>query len=362
MASDDIRSWLDNMRALGYDEAAMRQSLQEKGWTAAQIDAALASPGPTLAPPVTTPAAVGPAEMPPPTPVVPPPAPQTVIPPPTPGAYVPHPYVPTPYQAPATAPSGLAIAALILGVIALIPFLGILPGILAIVFGIMALAQARPGRQIALAGLIIGAVGLLLSLVWIGLAMRAAHKEAANPTTTTSTNSGDQNSPSGNDQAATPESAPAAQPPAATVEKPAAAPESTDTICLSHEKALMKAIMMYTTDYDSCTPDADHWVSAVAVYMPKQKELWMCPEDSRTGFQRQAGIYTSYTMYEPMGGTYLNSMKQPGLGRAYILFDGSKIAGDETWGAFRHHGGLNLGYADGHCAWVAKDNFLKPGE
>ena len=78
-------------------------------------------------------------------------------------------------QAPAAAPSnGLAVAALVLGILALlffwIPFLGWIPVILGLVFGLVAL-QRPESRGMALAGVICSAIALAIKvLFWIALA------------------------------------------------------------------------------------------------------------------------------------------------------------------------------------------------
>lgn len=73
--------------------------------------------------------------------------------------------------------SGLAIAALVLGILALLTFWtvfgGILLGLIAIVLGVIALRRVRKGiaagRGMAIAGVILGTLGLLGSLLWIAL-------------------------------------------------------------------------------------------------------------------------------------------------------------------------------------------------
>ena len=84
------------------------------------------------------------------------------------------------YDAPAqTRPlgSGMAIAALVLGILALLTFWtvvgGILLGLIAIVLGVIALRRVRrgiaAGRGMAIAGVILGTLGLLGSLAFVAL-------------------------------------------------------------------------------------------------------------------------------------------------------------------------------------------------
>lgn len=64
--------------------------------------------------------------------------------------------------------SGLAIASLVLGCLFLIPFIGILFSLLAIIFGIIALVkisnnkQAYKGSGLAIGGLVLGVIGIII--------------------------------------------------------------------------------------------------------------------------------------------------------------------------------------------------------
>lgn len=63
---------------------------------------------------------------------------------------------------------GLAIASLVLGIVAIlisvIPFFGIIPGILAIIFGIIGLKQSK---KMSVAGIVTGSIGLLIGILSI---------------------------------------------------------------------------------------------------------------------------------------------------------------------------------------------------
>ena len=86
---------------------------------------------------------------------------------PAPGYYQPQPQPPR-------GGSGLAIGALIAGVLALVSFWtvfgGILLGVVAIVLGLVALSRVRKGlaggRGMAIAGIVTGALGLVLGIAW----------------------------------------------------------------------------------------------------------------------------------------------------------------------------------------------------
>jgi len=66
-------------------------------------------------------------------------------------------------------PSGMAIAALVLGILALVfcwfPFVGTILAVLAVIFGGVALRRRDVGRGQALAGAICGGIGVVLSVL-----------------------------------------------------------------------------------------------------------------------------------------------------------------------------------------------------
>ena len=79
--------------------------------------------------------------------------PPPITPPPPPGADG---------QGQAKKASGLAVAALVLGICGLIPVLGLILGLTGVILGIIVLAKKSPGQGLALGGVAVGAVGVLL--------------------------------------------------------------------------------------------------------------------------------------------------------------------------------------------------------
>jgi hypothetical protein len=91
------------------------------------------------------------------------------------------------FSDPASAPApqqqggnGLAVAGLVMGILALvlfwIPFLGILLGLLGLIFGGVGIGRANKvgkGKGMAIAGLVMGILGVLLGLAWIFLIVSA---------------------------------------------------------------------------------------------------------------------------------------------------------------------------------------------
>ena len=84
--------------------------------------------------------------------------------------------------------SGWAIAAGYLGLVSFFPLLGILTGILAIIFGIVAISDIRKnpekhGMGRAIFGIIAGLIGLVLwSVLFVGILASRSH-QSVRPTT-----------------------------------------------------------------------------------------------------------------------------------------------------------------------------------
>jgi hypothetical protein len=69
--------------------------------------------------------------------------------------------------------NGLAIAAVVMGIAGVLSAWLLLPSILAVVFGLVSHSQIKrsagrqEGRGLAIAGLVLGADGLLVGLIWV---------------------------------------------------------------------------------------------------------------------------------------------------------------------------------------------------
>ncbi|MGW1512651.1 DUF4190 domain-containing protein [Streptomyces sp. NPDC002394] len=91
------------------------------------------------------------------------------------------------WQPPQQPSNGMGIASLVLGIIAAVGFclygLNIILGILALVFGVIGMKKAGRGeatnRGMALAGVILGAVGIVVGSVVLGLIIWAATQDAS---------------------------------------------------------------------------------------------------------------------------------------------------------------------------------------
>jgi Domain of unknown function (DUF4190) len=69
--------------------------------------------------------------------------------------------------------NGLAIAAVVMGIAGVLSAWALLPSILALVFGLVSHSQIKhaagiqDGRALAIAGTVLGGVGLLVGLIWL---------------------------------------------------------------------------------------------------------------------------------------------------------------------------------------------------
>lgn len=77
-----------------------------------------------------------------------------------------QPYMGQGYMPQQKEPMGFAIAGMVLGIVSIVcccsPFVGGVTGVLGLIFSIMVLVQKRPGKGMAIAGVICAAVGLIL--------------------------------------------------------------------------------------------------------------------------------------------------------------------------------------------------------
>ncbi len=130
-----------------------------------------------------------------------------------------------------------------------------------------------------------------------------------------------------------------------------------ETHCLSNIKQLALAQHMYLNDWDGYLPPAKQWPVLISAYV-EVGEVFACPLDERNEYQALGDYRISYTMSEQLSGWPIFALKDPA--KTGMFFDGSQICGDHDAAEFRHRGGLNVAYVDGHCAWsVSEDEFVE---
>jgi prepilin-type processing-associated H-X9-DG protein len=119
--------------------------------------------------------------------------------------------------------------------------------------------------------------------------------------------------------------------------------------CLSNVKNLALAMQMYASDY-ARFPPPKRWGDATVTYINAgvAKRLYHCPQAS--------GIF-GYAYNAALGGVVANTLADPARVPAIFEADAGWNAhgGKELLPPFpRHGGGDNIGFADGHAKWYAR--------
>lgn len=144
-------------------------------------------------------------------------------------------------------------------------------------------------------------------------------------------------------------------PPAPPVTQPGAVLEMSpherarSSACQSNLKQVSTAMLMYVADYDGMAPSADRWPEVLYPYM-RNREILICPSDEATHRSGHEGWEISYTMNDALNRAMMRGRPRPS--QEVMLFDGSMVRGGAEAADFRHVGGLNVGYADGHVSRV----------
>lgn len=109
--------------------------------------------------------------------------------------------------------------------------------------------------------------------------------------------------------------------------------------CLSNVKQLTIATLQYAKDYDGILPPAPDWAIAIDPYL-RNSQISICPTF-------QTDPLPHYAMPAGLSGANLNELPDPaGTVLIYEVQQGQP--------AYRHNGGMNVGYADGHAKWITK--------
>ncbi len=121
--------------------------------------------------------------------------------------------------------------------------------------------------------------------------------------------------------------------------------------CMSNEKQICLALMMYMQDYDQTLPLKEEWLDDLMPYI-RNEQVFACPA--------KPDLAWSYGFNEKLAG--LKERKLEGPAEVVLIYEsdtGEKNAvGDgETLAAPRHQGGLNFGFADGHVKWSEEAGF-----
>lgn len=263
--SEQVRAYVEDLRQRGVSENEIAQLLRQAGWKEAQLAALL------RVPPL-------------------PPAPAAPV-----------------------GSSGLATAALILGLLSLLLPLAVITGPLAVIFGAISLSKRRPGTASATVGIILGVVCWVLMLFIVPILAAILFPVFAQ-----------------------------------------AREKAMQATCISRERQVCRAVSLYCADNEEVMPPAARWPQQVSQYV-LNPENYLCPADKRADKQSVSGAATSFTMSDAVGGVPLATVRAPDT--LVILFDGTQLAGGRGAAEFRHNRGLNLGNADGHVRWLSESDF-----
>jgi prepilin-type processing-associated H-X9-DG protein len=118
------------------------------------------------------------------------------------------------------------------------------------------------------------------------------------------------------------------------------------TYCASNLKQLSIGLVMYTQDFDETYPPAGKWQTGILPYV-KNRKVFQCPTDTGSG---------SYAFNKALSGVSLASVRNPAATAALFESDLHKpnafgLAKDAV--LYRHPGGSNWGFADGHVKLLA---------
>jgi len=102
--------------------------------------------------------------------------------------------------------------------------------------------------------------------------------------------------------------------------------------------------MMYASDYDEQLPIADNWCECLYPYT-MNRDIFRCPSHNgtRCGYVFNRHLDRARTVY-------VNAPAE-----TVVVFDGEggwNATGDEETVSYRHNGGCNMAFMDGHVKWV----------
>jgi prepilin-type processing-associated H-X9-DG protein len=122
-------------------------------------------------------------------------------------------------------------------------------------------------------------------------------------------------------------------------------PSSHTPGCQSHLKQISLAFLMYTQDHADMGPPAAVWPEGLDPYL-KARQLYVCPKAPKLPI---GYAYGEHIPVRPLG-----ALTHP---EAVLTF-WDATPGAETF-AFRHNGGLNTAYADGHVKRLASERLYE---
>jgi prepilin-type processing-associated H-X9-DG protein len=119
--------------------------------------------------------------------------------------------------------------------------------------------------------------------------------------------------------------------------------------CLMNLKQVSFAHVMYAREHEDVLPSAARWPEKLYPYTGTPA-VHTCPSDDRSSGPMWSDTLISYTMHGAVGGMDSETMVEPD--EVLLTWDGLVPVGGIDDVIFRHNGGANSGYVDGHAKWV----------
>ena len=120
--------------------------------------------------------------------------------------------------------------------------------------------------------------------------------------------------------------------------------------CQSNMKQQMLGIMQYAQDWDEKYPSARNWIDVLQPYV-KSEEIFVCPSLKAAGVKGNGYAFNQYLSQKSQG-------RLQDIASVVAIYETSNPArnwfGPGTGRAYRHEGGSNLAFADGHIKWFRK--------
>lgn len=133
------------------------------------------------------------------------------------------------------------------------------------------------------------------------------------------------------------------------------------TDCLAHYHQIGQAIQMYASDYDSKTPpDGGSFSGLIMDSRPyiKNDAIFVCPDDFDRAREKRPGSYRMPSLYQGLDincgwSDPYNTQATTKPAATPLLYEAEQdFAQAPILPTYRHHGGAQILYFDGHVKWV----------
>ncbi len=118
------------------------------------------------------------------------------------------------------------------------------------------------------------------------------------------------------------------------------------TGCALNVRLLAYGLLQYGADYDERLPNALQWPAVLAPYVRDQERTLHCPNDARWVEARATLGPRSYDMLQKFSYRPLASTEPVPYTIAFYEIGDAGLA-------YRHNGGMNIGFMDGHAKWCS---------